>query len=91
MSDVLGAEDPDLEHPLDMEAVRPMGRAPPAGAGAADARFYGNMTQDQIGQRMDISQMHRLPAARPCAVLPARAHHRSSPGSAGTAPAPTLA
>ena len=59
MSDVLGAEDPDLEHTVDMEAVwTHWGELPQREQELLMLRFYGNMTQDQIGQRMGISQMH---------------------------------
>jgi RNA polymerase sigma-B factor len=59
LSDVLGAEDPDLEHTLDMEAVRAhWGELPEREQELLLLRFYGNMTQAQIGERLGISQMH---------------------------------
>ncbi|MGH3404957.1 MAG: SigB/SigF/SigG family RNA polymerase sigma factor [Streptosporangiaceae bacterium] len=59
LSDVLGAEDPDLEHTVDMEAVRAhWAELPEREQHLLMLRFYGNMTQDQIGQHLGISQMH---------------------------------
>jgi RNA polymerase sigma-B factor len=59
MSDVLGADDPDLEHTVDMEAVRAhWEELPEREQHLLMLRFYGNMTQDQIGQHLGISQMH---------------------------------
>jgi RNA polymerase sigma-B factor len=59
LSEVLGAEDPDLELTVDMEAVRThWGELPERDQQLLMLRFYGNMTQAQIGERMGISQMH---------------------------------
>jgi len=59
LSDVLGTEDPDLEHTLDMQAVwTHWGELPRREQELLMMRFYGNMTQSQIGQRLGISQMH---------------------------------
>jgi RNA polymerase sigma-B factor len=59
LGDLLGAEDPALEHALDMEAVwKHAAELPPREQHLLMMRFYGNMTQDQIGQELDISQMH---------------------------------
>ncbi len=59
LSDVLGAEDPDLERTLDMEAVRAhWGELPEREQELLLLRFYGNMTQEQIGEHLGISQMH---------------------------------
>ena len=59
MSEILGVEDPDLEHTVDMAAVwTHWGELPEREQELLMLRFYGNMTQDQIGQRLGISQMH---------------------------------
>jgi RNA polymerase sigma-B factor len=59
MSDVLGAEDPDLEHTLDMAALwTHWGELPKREQELLMLRFYGNLTQNQIGLRLGISQMH---------------------------------
>ena len=90
MSDVLGAEDLDLEHTVDMEAVwTHWGELPQREQELLMLRFYGNMTQDQIGQRMGISQMHvsRL-LARALSYLRERiTDPRPVAASAGPAPA----
>jgi RNA polymerase sigma-B factor len=57
--DLLGAEDPELEHALDMEAVWTHYEELPAREQRLlMMRFYGNMTQAQIGQQLGMSQMH---------------------------------
>jgi len=59
LGDVIGAEDPDLETGLDMEAVwTHVGELPDREQLLLSLRFYGNMTQAQIGERLGISQMH---------------------------------
>jgi RNA polymerase sigma-B factor len=59
LGDLIGAEDPALEHALDMEAVwKHAAELPPREQHLLMMRFYGNMTQAQIGQKMGISQMH---------------------------------
>jgi RNA polymerase sigma-B factor len=59
VGDQLGGEDPALEHALDMEAVwKHAAELPPREQHLLMMRFYGNMTQDQIGQELGISQMH---------------------------------
>jgi RNA polymerase sigma-B factor len=89
LGDVLGADDPDLEHALDMEAVwTHWGELPEREQELLMMRFYGNLTQSEIGQRMGISQMHvsRLLARalgylRECLTEP-------GPRVTGTGPAP---
>ena len=58
LGELLGAEDPGLEHTLDMEALRTHWEE----LAGPDRqllllRFYGNMTQTQIAERMGVSQM----------------------------------
>jgi RNA polymerase sigma-B factor len=58
LADLLGAEDPRLEHMLGMRAVAThWGELPPREQKILVMRFYGDMTQEQIGQQLGISQM----------------------------------
>ena len=57
--DVLGQDDPDLAHATDIEAVRAhLDELPEREQRILMLRFYGNLTQEQIGARLGISQMH---------------------------------
>ncbi|HUD38654.1 MAG TPA: sigma-70 family RNA polymerase sigma factor [Streptosporangiaceae bacterium] len=59
LADLLGAEDPRLEHVLGMRAVAAhWGELPLRELKILVLRFYGGMTQAQIGQQLGISQMH---------------------------------
>jgi RNA polymerase sigma-B factor len=59
VADIVGADDPQLEHTLDMEAVwRHWRDLPERQQRLLMMRFYGNMTQTEIGERLGISQMH---------------------------------
>jgi RNA polymerase sigma-B factor len=59
LGDLLGDEDPGLEHVLDMQAVwEHWGGLPEREQQLLLMRFYGNMTQAEIGARLGISQMH---------------------------------
>ncbi len=59
LADLLGQEDPQVEHTLDMEAVlQHWNDLPEREQHILAMRFYGNMTQAQIGERLGISQMH---------------------------------
>jgi len=59
MADVLGAEDPQMEHMLGMQAVAThWGELPSREQKILLMDFRGGMTQAQIGQRLRISQMH---------------------------------
>jgi RNA polymerase sigma-B factor len=59
LGDLLGQEDPQVEHTLDMESVlRHWNDLPEREQRILSMRFYGNMTQAQIGERLGISQMH---------------------------------
>jgi RNA polymerase sigma-B factor len=59
LADLVGAEDPQLEHALDIESVwQHCTELPPREQRLLMMRFYGNMTQDQIGAELGISQMH---------------------------------
>jgi RNA polymerase sigma-B factor len=59
LSDVLGDEDADMEHAIDMEAVSThWNELPEREQRILVMRFYGNLTQAEIGARLGISQMH---------------------------------
>ena len=59
LGDLLGGEDPQLEHTLDMAAVwTHWADLPVRQQRMLMMRFYGNMTQTEIGERLGISQMH---------------------------------
>jgi RNA polymerase sigma-B factor len=59
LADILGEEDPRLEHMLVMQAVNAhWGELPPREQEILLMHFRGGMTQRQIGQRLLISQMH---------------------------------
>ncbi len=59
LADLTGAEDPQLQHTLDIQAVwTHWGDLPEREQRLLLMRFYGNMTQSEIGERLGISQMH---------------------------------
>jgi RNA polymerase sigma-B factor len=59
LADHLGADDSQIEHALDMEALAAhWDEVPRREQRILLMRFYGDMTQAQIGARMGISQMH---------------------------------
>jgi RNA polymerase sigma-B factor len=59
LADILGEDDPQLEHTLDIESVwAHWGDLPVREQRLLMMRFYGNMTQAEIGERLGISQMH---------------------------------
>src|SRR6266571_9380123 len=59
LSDLIGAEDPQLEQVLDMAAVwKHLSGLPDREQQLLLLRFYGNMTQAEIGSHLGISQMH---------------------------------
>jgi RNA polymerase sigma-B factor len=59
LADVLGEEDPGMEHMLSMQAVAAhWGELPPREQKILLMRFADDMTQAQIGQQLGISQMH---------------------------------
>jgi RNA polymerase sigma-B factor len=58
VADLLGEEDPQMDHMLCMRAVAAhWGELSPREQKVLLMRFYDGMTQDQIGQRLGISQM----------------------------------
>jgi RNA polymerase sigma-B factor len=59
LADVLGAEDPQVEHTLSMAALAThWDELPRREQKILLMRFYGDMTQAEIGRRLGISQMH---------------------------------
>lgn len=59
MGEMIGTEDPHLGLVEDTHALRPLiSRLPTRERTILMLRFYGNLTQTQIGERMGISQMH---------------------------------
>lgn len=59
LADLIGTDDPKLEQILDMEAVwKHWNGLPDREQQLLLLRFYGNMTQAEIGKRLGISQMH---------------------------------
>jgi RNA polymerase sigma-B factor len=91
LADVLGDDDPGVAHTIDMEAVSAhWDELPGREQRILVMRFYGNLTQTEIGERLGISQMHvsRL-LARALGYLKSRlldpADASDSPQSAATA------
>lgn len=59
LADVLGDEDADVERTIDVEAVQVhVDELPLREQRILVMRFYGNLTQSEIGARLGISQMH---------------------------------
>ncbi len=59
LADLLGDDDPRMEHTLSMEALGSHWRElPPREQTILLMRFYGDMTQAEIGSKLGISQMH---------------------------------
>jgi RNA polymerase sigma-B factor len=59
LADVLGAEDEQVQLTVDMEALTAhWGELPTREQRILLLRFYGNLTQAEIGDRLGISQMH---------------------------------
>jgi RNA polymerase sigma-B factor len=59
LGELIGQEDPGIEHTLDMEAVwAHWAELPQRQQRILAMRFYGNMTQQEIAERVGISQMH---------------------------------
>jgi RNA polymerase sigma-B factor len=59
MGDLLGEEDPRVEYTLDMAALQQhWSDLPERERRILLMRFYGNMTQSEIGEQLGLSQMH---------------------------------
>jgi RNA polymerase sigma-B factor len=59
LADMIGEDDPAITHTVDIEAVHAhVDELPEREQRILMLRFYGNLTQEQIGNRLGISQMH---------------------------------
>jgi len=59
LGDVMGEEDPEFDNAIDMESVAThWAELPEREQRILVMRFYGNLTQAEIGSRLGISQMH---------------------------------
>jgi RNA polymerase sigma-B factor len=59
LAGILGEDDPAVAHATDIEAVPVhLDELPERQQRILMLRFYGNLTQSQIGDRLGISQMH---------------------------------
>ncbi|MGA8114335.1 MAG: RNA polymerase sigma factor SigF [Actinocatenispora sp.] len=59
MQDMLGDDDPGMGNVEDRESLRPLiEKLPPREQKIVVLRFFGNLTQSQIAERVGISQMH---------------------------------
>ena len=59
LGELLGQEDPQMEHAVDMAALGAhWDELPKREQRILLLRFYGNMTQAEIGQQLGLSQMH---------------------------------
>jgi len=59
LADVLGDDDPGVAHAIDMESVNThWDELPEREQRILVMRFYGNLTQTEIGDQLGISQMH---------------------------------
>ncbi len=59
LGDILGQDDPAIAHAVDIDAVwAHLDELPEREQRIVMLRFYGNLTQEQIANRLGISQMH---------------------------------
>jgi RNA polymerase sigma-B factor len=59
LAELLGEEDPQMEHTVDMAALQAhWSELPRRQQEILLLRFYGNLTQAEIGERIGLSQMH---------------------------------
>jgi RNA polymerase sigma-B factor len=59
LADLLGEEDPQMEHAVDMAALGAhWSELPKRQQRILLLRFYGNLTQAEIGEQLGLSQMH---------------------------------
>jgi RNA polymerase sigma-B factor len=57
--DIVGEDDPAVSHAVDIEAFQThLGELPEREQRILMLRFYGNLAQERIGDRLGISQMH---------------------------------
>jgi RNA polymerase sigma-B factor len=84
--ELLGCDDPAIEHAVDSDALWAHWSALPDRQQRILAmRFYGNMTQAEIGERLGISQMH---VSRLLDAALSQLHHCLTGGAARPAPRP---
>ena len=78
LDDMLGEDDPAVAHATDIEAVRAhLDELPEREQRIVIWRFYGNLSQSQIGDRTGDLPDARVPPAGPGPDLPPRAGHRT--------------
>ena len=59
LADLIGEDDPAIAHATDIQAIHAhLDELPEREHRILMLRFYGNLTQEQIGDRLGISQMH---------------------------------
>ena len=59
LADLLGEDDPAVAHVIDMDAIHAhLDELPEREQRILMLRFFGNLTRDQIGHRLGMSQMH---------------------------------
>ena len=79
LADLLGEEDPQMDHVLCMQALAThWGELSSREQKILLMRFYGGMTQDQIGQRLGISQMQVSRCSATRSATSARAYSGST-------------
>jgi RNA polymerase sigma-B factor len=89
LGDVMGEEDPEFDHAIDMESVAThWAELPEREQRILVMRFYGNLTQAEIGARLGISQMH---VSRLLARALAHLRSRLVDTEAATGPEPAAA
>ena len=89
LAELMGAEDPQLEHALDIESVwKHCAELPAARAAPADDAVLRQHDPGPDRSRAGHLPDARLPAAQPRPDLPARPDHRARPRRLGLAPAP---
>jgi hypothetical protein len=77
LGDILGEDDPAVAHATDIEAVRAhLDELPEREQRILIWRFYGNLTQSRISDRLGNLPDARLPAAGARTGLPPRPDHR---------------
>jgi RNA polymerase sigma-B factor len=89
LGDVMGEEDPEFDNAIDMESVAThWAELPEREQRILVMRFYGNLTQAEIGTRLGISQMH---VSRLLARALAHLRSRLVDSEAATGPEPAAA
>jgi RNA polymerase sigma-B factor len=85
LGELLGGDDPGIDHAVDTDALwTHLSDLPKRQQRILALRFYGNLTQAEIGRRLGISQMH---VSRLLDSALTRLHDRLSDGAARPRPA----